>query len=102
MDLQKDFLTKNTVQHPAHLAQNLIYINNERLHHLLPAEGQQLAGQIGGLGGCVEDLFGGTDHRSWAAAPSHNNRGVTLDDSQEVVEIMSDPTCQLADGFQSL
>ena len=82
---------------------HLVQIDRLRMHHLLAAERQQLAGQVGGSFRCGADLIEASGN---VAGESHgvdaSQVGVSTNDSQEIVKVMGNPAGELADGFQLL
>jgi hypothetical protein len=54
--LETDFSGGAAIQDFPHPGQDLVEIHDFRLEHLLPAEGEQLAGQAGGPFPGLEDL----------------------------------------------
>ena len=99
IELQRDILAEDARQHFGHVADHFIEVQALGLHDLAAAEGEQLAGE-----GCgaLADLLGGPDGHSGQIAARQQERGVAVDNGEDVVEIMSDAAGQLADGVHLL
>ena len=102
LELQRDVFAQNAPQHAGHVADDFFHVQLPRLHHLAAAKGQELPSQAGGPFSGLADLLGGPGGDATQGTAGQEQRGVTLDDSQDIVKIMGHPARELADGFHLL
>ena len=95
--LQRDLFAQEAVQHFRDVANHFIQIEDLRPHHLAPAEGEQLPGQIRRPGGGVGNLLQCLKRVGRRVRLRQQQLGVALDDRQNVVEIMRHAGGELAD-----
>ena len=84
-----------------HVGYDPVQADDLGLHHLLPAECQEVTGQRAGFIGGGIDLRKLIVHGG-AAGLFQQKLAVALDDSKDVVEVVSDHTRERADGFHPL
>ena len=97
-----DVLTDQAAEHRGHPGHDRIQIQHLRLEHLLAAEGQELAGQVGGALRCLLNELDVTARRARALRPPRQHLAPPDDDGQEVVEVVGDPARELSDGLHLL
>ena len=83
------------------LPDNLVHVQFFGLNELATAEREQLPGQPGGAFGGLNDLFGRFSGR-FTKIGCRQQRGMPLNDGENVVEIMRDTARELADGLHLL
>ena len=101
---QRDALADQAAQHRLQVAHDLVQVDDARLQHLLAAEGEQLPRQRRGLVAGLLDLV---DRHLGVAGCQFvrrlaQQRGVTVDDGEQVVEVVGDAARQAADGVHLL
>ncbi len=102
MDDELDVLADQPPEHAFGIAHHRIQVQREGTYDLLAAEGQQLTGEAGGVFPGFADLqnvFAEGIERTQAV---RQQRGVSVDDHENVVEIVGHATGQPADAFQFL
>ena len=95
-------LADDAFQHLDRVAHGIVEIQVPELHHLLAAEHEQLADERGGAGGGAGDLRKRFSARVGGLDLVLQQARVTLDDGEDVVEIVGDAGGQLADGLHLL
>ena len=97
-----DVLADQPAQQMRQLDQDVGHVEHARLQGLLAREGEQLAHQVGGAVGVLFDLH--DIGEGLVARPVAQQQQVREPDqrSQQVVEVVSDPTSQLAHGLRLL
>ena len=84
------------------LIDHFVQIQVLGLDDLAAAEGEELAGEVGGALGGQADLLGGVQRFLGQFRRQGKQRGMALNDGEDVVEIMGDAAGELADGFHFL
>jgi hypothetical protein len=80
----------------------MVDVDNLGLKHLAAAEGKKLVGEVCCTLAGLEDVL---DFGAEGVIDGHlveQQGAVTVDDGEEVVEVMGNASCQLADGFHFL
>ena len=98
----RDVLADQAANHLVHAGDDLVEVENARLQDLLPAEGQELPGQLRGAFPRLLDLFDVRAHRIGRWHPADEDARVAQDHRQEVVEVVRDPAGQPTDGLHLL
>ena len=101
IQLQRHVLAQKPAEHVRHVADDFVHVQLLGLDELAAAEGEQLPRQPGGAFGGLGDLLGGFSRRLVRLAAAEQ-RGVALNDGENVVEIVRDAAGELADGFHLL
>src|SRR5881394_2101699 len=99
LKLESDIFTEQPSQHARHVADHFIEIEATRLNDLAPAKGKQLARQSGSALGSLADLLSGTGGGASERWARKKKRGVPVDDGENVVKVVRDATCELADSL---
>ncbi len=87
-DREVDVLADQASQHLLQIRQEGVEVQHFRVHDLLPAERQELAGETGGTLRGLQDLLELAPLR--LARLAHQELGVPQDDAQRVVEVVGD------------
>jgi len=82
--------------------QDCIEVEDPGLENLFSAEGKQLACECRIAFGGIADLFESFVRRCVPVSSSEQAVGVTLDDGEDVVEVVSNTSGELADGLEFL
>lgn len=69
---------------------------------MLATEGEQLAGEGSGSFSSFDDVRGGVVQIAIGSRPALDERAITDDDVEQIVEIVGDSAGELADGFHLL
>ena len=101
IQLQRHVLAQKPSQHVGHVADDFIHVQSLGLDELAAAEGEQLPRQAGGALGGLGDLLRGA-RRRFLQSGRHQQRGVAVNDGEDVVEIVRDAAGKLADGLHFL
>ncbi len=101
IQLQRHVLAQNPSEHVGHVADDFVHVQALGLDDLAAAEGEQLAGQPGRALGGLRDLLRGTRGRVIQLG-HRQQRGVAVNDGEDVVEIVRDAAGKLADGLHFL
>ena len=100
---QDDVLADQSPQHVVHLRDDGVEVEDPRLEHLLPAEGEELAGEGGGALRRLEDLAPpSAAARSSRDQAPQDDVAVADDDAEDVVEVVGDAAGQPADRLHLL
>ena len=103
MAAQGNVFADDSLQHFAQIRDDIIQINRLRMHHLLSAEGEQLAGQVGGPFAGGADLIEAFGDLAGEFLGFHAAQvGVATNDRQQIIKVMGDAAGKLADGFEFL
>ena len=103
MAAQSNILANDSFEHFAQVQDDIVQINRLRMHHLLAAEREQLAGQVGGPFGGGADLIETSGDLAGESHGIHAPQvGVSTNDSQEIIKVMGNPAGELANGLQLL
>ena len=82
--------------------QHFVQVEDLGLDDLLAAEHQQLPGEVRGSRASAADLLDVAAHGIVALQIHHHQLRVAQDDREQVVEVVRDPSRQLAHGFHLL
>ena len=99
-DREVDVFADQASEHLLEVRQEGVEVQHLRVHDLLPAEGQELAGEAGGALRGLQDLLELAPLR--LARLAHQELGVPQDDAQRVVEVVGDAPGQAADRLHLL
>jgi hypothetical protein len=99
---QLNVLADQAPQHPVHSCDHLIQIQGLRLNYLLPAEGEQLTGEIAGALTGGLDFFQVRAHRVSRAQVGNQQAAVAHHYRKQVVEVVGDPARQSPNRFDFL
>jgi hypothetical protein len=97
-----DVLADQALQHRAHVADDVVDVERSRVEHLLAAEGEQLAREVGGSLPGVEDLSELGARGVVGARSAEQGVAVAVDDQQQVVEVVRDAAGQSPDRLHLL
>src|SRR5205085_1867766 len=99
---QLDVFADQPSKHLLHAGDDLVEVHDTGLKQLATAEGEELSREVRCALACPLDLLEIREH--WVSLPQvrREKRRVTDDDGKEVVEVMRDPTCKIADGLHLL
>ena len=100
--MEDDAFADGAPQQFPNVVDQLVQIDIPNVDDLFAAEDQQLTGQMRGAVDRGSDLFERFSHLRFDVLFLHQERGVTLDDTEQIVKVMSDAGGQLADGFHLL
>ena len=101
-DGQGNILADQAAQHLLHVRQDGVEVEHRRAQHLLAAKREQLPREIGGPFASLVDLRQRLADRIIGRMAGEEHFAITDDDGEQVVEIMSDASRKLADGFHFL
>ena len=99
---QVDVLAQQAPQHLLEIAGERVQVEDVRLQHLSPAEGEELPCQARGAIGGIEYLLNIRRVGAFTRQVGHHHRAVARDDGEKVVEVVGDATGELANGFHLL
>ena len=102
MRLQRDVLADQSVEHARRVVHDGIHLEVARLHRLAPAEGEQLPGERRRPLGRRDDVLENGAHVRRRQLGHERERGVALDDHEEIVEVVRDTAGELADRVHLL
>ena len=97
--VQVDVLTDEPPQHLEQIFDGLVQIEHFRGDGLFAGEGQQLAGNVPGALGRIDDFAEIAVQSCARAQVVHGQLGVADDHAQDVVEVVGHPTGQTAHRF---
>ena len=101
MQIDRDVLADQAVEHPAHVRDALVEHDDLRRQDLAPAEREQLAGERRGAIGRIEDLLDvGAQRR--ADQLFQQQLGIAANRRQQVVEVVGDAAREPPDRFHLL
>ena len=100
--IEVDVFTDDTAQHLVHVIDQLVQVDDLRLDNLLAAEGQKLAGEIGGFFGCGLNFVHRFKKRIVASQIHLSQGSIAGDAGQQVVEVVGDAARQAAHRFHLL
>ena len=101
IQLQRHVLAQQPAEHVGHVADDFVHVQPLGLDELAAAEGEQLPREAGGALGGLRDLLRGT-RRGVVEVRRRQQRGVAVNDGEDVVEIVRDAAGELADGLHFL
>ena len=99
---QFDVFADQGPQQALHVRDDGVDVDHLQFEDLLAAEGQQLAGEGGGAVGCLLDGLDLLVHGAALFQLLQQDLGVSVDDHQQVVEVVGDAAGQAADGIHFL
>src|SRR5947207_14748497 len=88
MKLHNDVLADQALEHPAHVADDLVEVEHLWLEYLLAAESQRLARQVSGALGRRGDLFQGVHFILSPILSVQEQRHISLNDTEDVVKVV--------------
>ena len=97
-----DVLADEAAQHRLHAADDLVQVDDARLHHLLPAEGEELPGEGGGPVRRLLDQLDVAAERALGRELEQEELAPARDHGQEVVEVVGDAAGEPADRLHLL
>jgi hypothetical protein len=99
---ERDVVVHQALQHLVHAADGLVQIDHARLPHLLATEREQLLGQLARAPPGARDLLDIGAQRVLRPQAARDQRGVTQDHRQQVVEVVRDAAGELPDRIHLL
>jgi len=87
---QRDVLADQAAKHGFHVLHDGVEVEDLGLEHLLAAEGEELAGQLGGAHGRLPEELDVATHRVLGTEPLEQEVAPTEHDGHEVVEVVRD------------
>ncbi len=97
-----NILTNKPIQHPGNIFNNGIEIGNLHLHNLFATKGKQLSGKTGSPFRSIIDIFNHLSHGILLFKLQNHNLTVSKYGCKNIIEIMSNPTCQNTNRFHFL
>src|SRR5712691_224016 len=97
-----DIFSDEWAEEALHVGDDGVDVDDLELEMLFAAEGEELAGESGRAIGGLANGFGFGVQRMFRSELVEENLGISADDHEEVVEIVSDAAGEAADGFHFL
>ncbi|HEX6905025.1 MAG TPA: hypothetical protein VF154_00320, partial [Terriglobales bacterium] len=86
----------------ANVLQHMVEVEHTQNLHLLAAEGEQLAGKVGGPPRRLENFFSVVTQGRIRSEGVHHQLGIAADHHEQVIEVVGHAPRQLADGIHLL
>jgi hypothetical protein len=103
MAAKRNVLAYDSLEHFAEIHHNLVKIDGLRVHHLLPAERQQLPGQIRRPIRSLADLIQAPGHLAGHPDGVHAPQiRVAANDREKIIKVMGNPARKLPYGLKLL